>query len=107
MLNHSLLKNLSPSLLRYASVSERKQLERLLSISSPGMFARSASEGKWKTARHLDFLDRPITESIELADVGQRDGLLVALPPQTGKVPCAVNSCPLGISVRIQIVESS
>lgn len=36
-------------------------------------------------ARHLAYLDRAITESIELAAVGQRDGLLVSMPPQHGK----------------------
>ncbi|MDB5336644.1 MAG: hypothetical protein JWN70_2263 [Planctomycetaceae bacterium] len=36
-------------------------------------------------AHHLAFLDRAITESIELAAAGQRDGLLVSMPPQHGK----------------------
>lgn len=36
-------------------------------------------------ARHLAYLDRAITESIELAAAGQRDGLLVSMPPQHGK----------------------
>ena len=36
-------------------------------------------------ARHLAYLDRAITESLELAKLGQRDGLLVSMPPQHGK----------------------
>lgn len=36
-------------------------------------------------ARHLAYLDRAITESLELAKNGQRDGLLVSMPPQHGK----------------------
>lgn len=43
------------------------------------------SAGKWKMARHLAYLDRAILESLELSEQGQRDGLLVSMPPQHGK----------------------
>lgn len=36
-------------------------------------------------ARHLAYLDRAILESLELAEQGLRDGLLVSMPPQHGK----------------------
>ncbi len=36
-------------------------------------------------AHHLAYLDRAISESIEMAAAGQRDGLLVSMPPQHGK----------------------
>src|SRR4051812_23569573 len=81
----SALTELQPSSLKYATASELQLLERLLSQSSPGAFAQTVSEGKWKPARHLDYLDRAIIESLELAEKGERDGLLVSMPPQHGK----------------------
>lgn len=85
MLDRNLLKDLSPSLLPFATESEKKEIERLLSISSPGMFAAATSNGKWAMARHLACLDRAITESIDLAAQGKREGLIVSMPPQHGK----------------------
>ena len=79
------LTGLSASSLRYATANELRMLEQLLSQNSPGAFAQTVSEGKWKMARHLGYLDRAITESLELAKSGQRDGLLVSMPPQHGK----------------------
>jgi predicted phage terminase large subunit-like protein len=81
----SALTGLSASSLQFATASELRTLELLLSRTSPGAFAQTVSEGKWKMARHLAFLDRAITESIELAKAGHRDGLLVSMPPQHGK----------------------
>lgn len=81
----NVLTALSPSLLRCATASELQSLERLLSITSPAAFATAVSNGKWKMARHLAYLDRAIMESIQLAEAGQRDGLIVSMPPQNGK----------------------
>jgi predicted phage terminase large subunit-like protein len=79
------LTGLSASSLQFATASELQTLERLLSISSPGTFAMAVSEGRWKMALHLAYLDHAITQSIELAEKGQRDGILVSMPPQHGK----------------------
>src|SRR5206468_9147291 len=74
-----------PSLLRYATESELRQMERDLPLLSPAMFAAATSQGKWRMARHLAYLDRVLTESIDQAANSQLDGLIVSMPPQHGK----------------------
>jgi predicted phage terminase large subunit-like protein len=76
---------LLPSLLPYATAAELGQVERDLSWISPGTFAQVASQGRWTPARHLSYLDQAITESIELAQRGELEGLVVSMPPQHGK----------------------
>ena len=73
------------SWLRSATATELATLERDLPLLSPATFAHWTSEGKWKPAKHLAYLDRAITESIEQAGAGQLDGLVVSMPPQHGK----------------------
>ena len=60
-------------------------MERRLATTSPGAFATLGERRKWKLARHLDYLDRAIVESIDDAEAGQLDGLVVSMPPQHGK----------------------
>src|SRR3954470_9163584 len=74
-----------PSLLRYATDKELRQLEKDLAILSPGSFAQIASDGRWMPARHLAHLNNAITESIEAAQRGELEGLVVSMPPQHGK----------------------
>ena len=74
-----------PSLLPYATDKELRQLEKDLAVLSPGSFAQIASNGRWMPARHLTFLDNAITESIEAAQRGELEGLVVSMPPQHGK----------------------
>lgn len=85
MLPPRLLKDLSPSLMSYGNEHEQREIHSLLTISTPGTFAVTASEGKWRMARHLAYLDQAIMESIDLAAQGKRDGLIVSMPPQHGK----------------------
>ena len=49
------------------------------------MFALWTSQGKWRPARHLAYLDQTLLESIAAAAAGQLDGLVVSMPPQHGK----------------------
>jgi predicted phage terminase large subunit-like protein len=49
------------------------------------VFAQLVTEGAWKPARHLAYLNSAIVESIEAAAAGQQDGLVVSMPPQHGK----------------------
>jgi hypothetical protein len=44
-------------------------------MSSPGLFARIASQGKWKPARHLVELDIALVDAIEAARAGKIVGL--------------------------------
>jgi predicted phage terminase large subunit-like protein len=74
-----------PSLLHLAKEQELAQLEKDLSWTSPGSFAMIASQGRWTPARHLAYLDRAITQSIEEAERGELEGLMVSMPPQHGK----------------------
>jgi predicted phage terminase large subunit-like protein len=61
------------------------ELERSLALASPGSFALLASQGKWRAARHLAYLDQAIVESLAAAERGQQEGLVVSMPPQHGK----------------------
>ena len=74
-----------PSLLPLATEEELKTLERDLALLSPGSFAQTASSGRWTPARHLSYLDQAIVESIEEAQAGRLEGLVVSMPPQHGK----------------------
>src|SRR5689334_8879822 len=74
-----------PSLLQSASASELAELERELITGSPGTFAMGTSLGRWQMARHLALLDQNLLRSIEDAQAGLLDGLLVCMPPQHGK----------------------
>ncbi len=50
---------------------------------TPALFARSASAGKWRLARHLALVDREVTQMIRgESDV---DSLMVLMPPRHGK----------------------
>jgi len=73
------------SLLPYATEQELKQLEQDLAAMSPGAFAQIASQGRWIPARHLNYLDSVIVESIAQAEAGKLQGLVVSMPPQHGK----------------------
>ncbi len=73
------------SSLRWATESELDYLEKNLPLLSPGTFAQWTSDGKWKRARHLAFLDQAILEAIDDAAAGKLDGLVVSMPPQHGK----------------------
>src|SRR5436190_23233521 len=75
----------SPSWLPFANEQEQKLLERDLHLLSPGSFALAASEGKWRLAKHLDYLDRALLEAIDLAQRQELEGLAVSMPPQHGK----------------------
>ena len=55
----------------------------VLSTLTPGLFARSTSQGRWQMARHLKFLDQAITDTI-LGKGGVRR-LIVTMPPRHGK----------------------
>lgn len=68
-----------------SSTKELDQLERDLALWSPASFAVTASQGKWKPARHLRYLDQAILDSLELARQGELEGLVVSMPPQHGK----------------------
>ncbi len=74
-----------PSLLRYATESELREMEQHLPLLSPAMFATAASQGKWKSARHLAYLDRVLTDAIDEAEAGDVYGVIVSMPPQHGK----------------------
>ena len=74
-----------PSLLRYATEKELPQMETDLAVLTPGCFCADVSEGRWMPARHLAYLDRAITESIDQAAKGELEGLVVSMPPQHGK----------------------
>jgi hypothetical protein len=74
-----------PSLLHLASEQELAQLEQDLCWISPGSFAQIASQGRWLPARHLNYLDQAITDSIDQAQRGELEGLVVSMPPQHGK----------------------
>lgn len=76
---------LLPSLLRYATEPELRQLQNSLARHSPAAFALVTSQGRWQMARHLSYLDRAIVDAIEQAAARQIDGLLVSMPPQHGK----------------------
>ncbi|MCI0356126.1 MAG: terminase family protein [Acidobacteria bacterium] len=52
---------------------------------TPACFAQIASNGLWKPARHLAYLDTAITQSIDEAAAGRLEGLVVSMPPQHGK----------------------
>ncbi len=67
------------------SVPQLAQLERLLASTSPGMFAQLVTEGAWRPARHLAYLDTAIAQSIDAAAAGKQEGLVVSMPPQHGK----------------------
>ena len=73
------------SWIRTASEKELVQFERDLPLLSPGTFAQLTSQGKWKRARHLAYLDQAILEAIDQAAKNQLDGLVVSMPPQHGK----------------------
>jgi len=81
----SVVNGYSTSSLRSASGAELKQLERDLLGSSPGMWALGVSEGRWKSARHLTYLDQALIRAIDEAERGELDGLVVCMPPQHGK----------------------
>lgn len=74
-----------PSLLAFASESELRQMEQDLPRLSPATFALWTSQGKWRRAKHLDYLDREIIAAIHDAAAGLLDGLIVTMPPQHGK----------------------
>src|SRR5690242_5597744 len=74
-----------PSSLQSATVDELAQVEREVITSSPGMFAMGTSQQRWQMAKHLAFLDETLLRSIEDAQAGLLDGLLVCMPPQHGK----------------------
>jgi integrase len=73
------------SLLPYANGPELRMLEQHLSRLSPATFAQLASDGKWRPARHLNYLDREIVRALADAEAGRLDGLVVSMPPQHGK----------------------
>ena len=73
------------SSVRSLSAGQLAKLEPAPAMQSPGMFAQLATQGHWQPARHLAYLDRAITESIEAAARGQQEGLVVSMPPQHGK----------------------
>ena len=74
-----------PSLLPYATEEELRILEQDLAVMSPGSLAHLASQGRWQPARHLNYLDQVIVESIQEAEAGELEGLVVSMPPQHGK----------------------
>ncbi len=74
-----------PSLLAYATEAELQQMERDLPLLSPATFALVTSQGKWRRAKHLDYLYRAIIAAIDDAATGLLDGLIVTMPPQHGK----------------------
>jgi len=76
---------LEPSLLNYANENEMQQLGRNLMTVSPAALATAATRGKYRLARHLTYLDQVLLESIELAQAGLLDGLVISMPPQHGK----------------------
>ena len=67
------------------TASQLLQLQRGLAMSSPGLFALIASQGKWKLAKHLVELDNALVDAIEAARAGEIVGLTVSMPPQHGK----------------------
>ncbi len=73
------------SLIPYASATELKSLETDLPLLSPALFASTTSEGKYKIARHLGYLDQILVKAIEEAAAERLDGLIVSMPPQHGK----------------------
>ena len=52
-----------------------------IALTSPGGYATYASEGEWRRARHLDYLNRSIVE----VATGRLDILIVSMPPRYGK----------------------
>lgn len=56
-------------------------LEEQLTIASPALFAKSASEGHWKMFPHLRLLDRYLM----MAFSGVCPRLIIQMPPQHGK----------------------
>jgi predicted phage terminase large subunit-like protein len=60
-------------------------MEQDLILASPGTFAALTSEGRWKMARHLAYLNRTLLTAIKDAQAGLLDGLVVSMPPQHGK----------------------
>jgi predicted phage terminase large subunit-like protein len=75
----------SPSSLDSANAHELAQLHRNLMVMGPGMFALGTSQGRWKMARHLAFLDQTVLTAIDDAQASLLDGLIVCMPPQHGK----------------------
>lgn len=57
--------------------------EHVLKTATPGLFARSVSQGKWTMPPHLHLLDKAITDTI--TGQGGIRNLLVTMPPRHGK----------------------
>jgi predicted phage terminase large subunit-like protein len=60
-------------------------MEQDLPLLSPATFVTATSQGKWRIARHLAYLDRVLTEAIDEAEAGRVYGVIVSMPPQQGK----------------------
>jgi predicted phage terminase large subunit-like protein len=60
-------------------------LEGQLCRYSPATFAQLTSGGKWRAARHLNYLDQALVDALAEAEAGRLDGLVVSMPPQHGK----------------------
>lgn len=54
---------------------------KLLTTTSPALFARTASHGRWQMARHLMLVDRALTDIA----TGRIKRLVVEMPPRHGK----------------------
>ena len=67
------------------SDSPAPSLDRQLAQASPALFALLTSEGRWKLARHLRYLDQVLMSALREAARGELEGLVVAMPPQHGK----------------------
>lgn len=63
--------------------SNSSERELLRQTATPALYARTASRGRWKLARHLAYLDRAITDTI--TGTGGIRRLLVMKPPRHGK----------------------
>jgi hypothetical protein len=99
-----------PSLLPYATEEELRQLETDLAATSPAAFAHWASEGRWLPARHLNYLNRAILESIDAAARGELEGLVVSMPPQHGKSELCSKFLPawyLGVFPNRRVILTS
>jgi predicted phage terminase large subunit-like protein len=55
--------------------------ERAKQIATPALFARTASQGRWKMVKHLAKIDRALTEALRLGN----GRLILTVPPRHGK----------------------
>jgi predicted phage terminase large subunit-like protein len=73
------------SLINSASEQDLAAMEQQLASLSPLTFAQIASQGKWKPAKHLVYLDQAIQTAIAESNKGTQQILVVNMPPQHGK----------------------